>query len=83
MRNEDLVIGKKYKVDHERKGLFVVTLTSIDEVWVSGTLEEGRVKDRTGWIEVGESITFRERFTTMTEIKVPKAKTPTKRKIVW
>lgn len=57
-----LEIGKEYRVEHRRKGVFKMRITSEYETWVTGVLTEGRIRSRAGWREVGEEITVRKSF---------------------
>ena len=63
-------VGQNYKVNHTRKGKFNITLTSEDEVWISGKIIEGyadAIHDNNIRIE-GDTITFRKSLCEITPL---------------
>ncbi len=62
-------VGKTYAVDHQRKGKFVMQVTSRDDEFVTGIVVQGKAKAmmRYNEREVGEEVTVRESFGRWTE----------------
>ena len=62
-------IGKTYKVNHERKGNFIMTVTGMNDEWVTGIIVGGKAHAmlRDNEREKGEEITVRQSFCIFTE----------------
>lgn len=50
---EQLIIGKVYKIRHDRKGTFIARLDAIDDEWLDVTLLEGAINSASNPNEVG------------------------------
>lgn len=57
-------VGKTYRVQHSRKGTFILLVTSKTDEWVTGTIMEGTAKAMLDYNvrEAGEDITLRLSF---------------------
>lgn len=57
-------VGKTYRVQHSRKGTFILRVTSQTDEWVTGTIMEGTAKAMLDYNvkEAGEDITLRLSF---------------------
>ena len=62
----DLIAGKFYKVNHTRKGKFVIKFESENSDWVNGQLVDGGPSYvmAHNQVEIGEKITLRKSFCT-------------------
>lgn len=54
-------VGKTYEVRHSRKGTFVMTVTALDGIWLTGTIVDGISKALLDYNvrETGEEIAVR------------------------
>lgn len=61
-------VGKRYAVDHSRKGRFVMDIVQVDGELVTGTLVSGNAEGilRTWW--PGDTIVVRAAMATFTEV---------------
>lgn len=71
MQIQPIEIGKGYSVNHSRKGVFDLKITSFDEEWATGIIIEGKASAMLPVNEKfeGEEITVRRSFCHFTEIK--------------
>jgi len=62
--------GTTYKVNHRRKGNFVMFVNSVDDTWASGYIVEGKTKAMCEYNvkELGEEVTVRQAFCTFEEV---------------
>lgn len=65
----ELIIGKEYRVEHTRKGTFVILVHAQDEESVTGMITDGSARMVNGDDQgPGESITVRRRLCRLTLI---------------
>lgn len=67
----DLTIGKSYKVDSRRKGVFKGVVTHCDETWATVLITHGKAEAMLDYNEreQGESVTVRRAFCTFIELE--------------
>ena len=60
-------VGKKYAVNHSRKGSFSLSVTSIDGEWITGIITSGEADSMMDYNRhyIGDEITARESFLTI------------------
>ena len=61
MATQEVVVGKRYNVDHSRKGKFTLLVSGVDATWVVGTVAAGEARGilRDNDVGEGEQITLR------------------------
>ena len=71
----EIRVGKTYKVNHRRKGKFVMRVTEVDPIWVTGVIVEGRTKAIIDYNtrDTGDTITVLVSFCVFNEIPEPSA----------
>ena len=68
-KQQMIEIGKTYLVNSQRKGVFMVRMTRVDETWATGIIVSGRAKALLEYNEKdkGEEVTVRRSLCTFTE----------------
>ncbi len=66
-----LQVGKTYRVNSSRKGVFVGRMLGFDDTWASILITEGKAKAMLEYNErnEGEEVTVRRSFCTFTELE--------------
>jgi hypothetical protein len=59
-------VGKRYNVNHSRKGNFVLDITKTSSDWTTGVLVSGDVQAMREDYEYGEAMTIRTSFAIFT-----------------
>lgn len=69
--NADLTIGKTYKVNSSRKGVFTGVVTQFCDTWATLLITQGKAKAMLDYNEreQGETVTVRRSFCTFTEVE--------------
>jgi len=64
-------IGKKYKIDSQRKGKFIIKVTNISDDFVDGIICGGKATALLSYNEreLGENVSLRKQWTAFTEVE--------------
>lgn len=66
---QELIVGKTYLVNSQRKGTFFMRIKAVDDTWATGEITAGKAKAMMDYNErdKGEDVTVRRSFCKFTE----------------